>query len=238
MIAITSISPTHKNGDIQAKAVDSWINSGFTVYAFQSPQEVELMQDKYPKVNFIPTYRTMQKLFKAPYVSINAMIDFSRSMNFGSVMLINSDITIEKNIERLQYLYENSHKAMITLNRMDYKENIEQGVRYEGGMDAFIIPKSIYHIYPQSIYCMGQTWWDYWIQFTPIMSGFKVYRDPNPIIYHKEHAIQYNSAEWNRMTRYFQWENNFDLKQTDSGRVTRRVWELLQAEYARNKNLL
>lgn len=238
MIAITSISPTHTNGDVQLKAVKSWQDAGFKVYAFQAPHEVEIMKQQYPDVEFVPTYRTMQNLFKAPYVSINAMLDYSRSMNFPQIMIINSDIIIGENTDRLKHLYSNCDKAMIVLNRMDYKEDMSTGVRYEYGMDAFIIHRDYYHLYPQSIYCMGQTWWDYWIQYIAILKGKKVFRDTTPIIFHKEHPVQYNSAEWNRMTRYFQWENNFDLKQLDSGRITRRVWELLQIEYSKNTNLI
>ena len=245
MIAFTSISPTHRNGDMQQQAIKSWISAGLKVYAFQTPKECEAMASDYPEVTFVPTVRTMHRLFKAPYVSINAMIDYAKEHNLEAVMLINSDIIFGGSVDRLKYLFSNCHKAIVIMKRLDFDTDMSQAKRYDGGMDAFIVHSTFYDIYPQSIYCMGQTWWDYWMQYIPYMAGKFVYHELSPMIYHKVHPVQYNQAEWERMTRYFQWENNYDLgernKQTSvqkAGQVTSRIYDILQRAYHDSKNIL
>lgn len=210
MIACTSVSPTHKNGSIQLTALQSWRDHGFKVYCFQSPKEVEFLKPHYPDwVNWIPTHRTGEKQFKAPYVHINAFIDWAKD-NADSFLLINSDIVMKSTPERMKEIYDQAHKGLIVFNRWDYQQGNEAGAkRYDWGMDAFIFHKSFYQIYPQSPYVMGQTWWDFWIPYRTVIESINIMRVEDKALWHLEHPIQYNSAEWMHMVKYFQWENNF-----------------------------
>jgi hypothetical protein len=53
MIALTSISPKHINGDVQALAINSWTNLGLRVYSFNNANEISILKDKYKNVTFI-----------------------------------------------------------------------------------------------------------------------------------------------------------------------------------------
>ena len=124
-------------------------------------------------------------------------------------MIINSDIVMVGEASRYQELFNQSQRGLIVFNREDYDTEMEHSKRYDYGMDGFIFHKSFYHIYPQGVYAMGQTWWDFWIPFTTLKNEVSIFQVPDKLLFHKTHPIQYNSHEWMKMVRYFQWENDY-----------------------------
>jgi len=240
MIAVTSVSPTHKNGDIQLKALESWKAHGFEVYCFQSPSEVDFLAPHYPKwVNWVKTHRTAEKTFKAPYVHINAFIDWAKEKDLESFMIINSDIIMIGGEKKIKELWANSYRGLIVMNREDFDEDTNVSTRYEWGMDAFIFHKSFYDIYPQGVYAMGQTWWDFWVPYRTLKANIPIYQVQEKIIYHKKHAIQYNAAEWMRMVQYFQWENNYMYGNNRRPQIINdRVLSEIQTGFRKTKGMI
>ena len=45
------------------------------------------------------------------------------------------------------------------------------GKRYDLGFDGFFINKKWLHIFPQSILCLGQCFWDFWVPYQSILAG-------------------------------------------------------------------
>jgi len=205
-IAFTSISPRHHIGDAQLKAVESWQKAGFEVISINSPLEIEELKTKYP-IKFVQCYRTMEGLFKAPYVPISAFFDYAKEQKIEQFMLINSDISLSDG-GLIEPYWEKAKEGLVFANRFDH-DDFQRPQRYEYGFDVFIIHQDFYKLINQSMFCMGQTWWDYWLPYKFLKNNVPIHLITDPMFFHQRHPIQYSSKEWEVMTRHFQWIENY-----------------------------
>lgn len=208
MIFITSIAPQHINEGIQKIATDSWLQFGH-VYSMNSIEEVNLLEEHYPEVNFIPTNRTMELTYGKPYVSINAILDWCKEKHVKSVCIINSDIELRCDKDLIEKIENEIPNQVLMANRIDCKNG--QEYKFIDGIDMFFIHENFLKIFPQSMFALGQCHWDYWIPYTCAKSGVKASFIRNPIGYHKKHNQQYNHDSWAKTGRFFLWQS--DLKQ-------------------------
>lgn len=216
MYALTSISPKHTNNDIQLKAIESWIDLGMKVFSFNTPNEVELLQDKYKNVTFITTYRTAESTFVKPYVYVNAILDWAKEQKYNHFCIINSDIELKTDKDTIDRIKKYMEDNIVMCNRVNY-DNDYQGNLFLDGIDVFFIHRKYLNLYPQSMYTLGNTHWDYWIPYTATQKGIQVIFVKQDIAYHKNHAAQYNQDAWLKMGRFFQWENGLYQFNTTQG---------------------
>lgn len=207
MIACTSISPKHANNDIQLKAVNSWHDLGLKVYSFNCKKECEQLASMYPNVAFIETNRTMEHHFGKPYVQINAIFDWAKQQKEDYFCLINSDIELKTDKDTIVRIASEMNNSILMANRVNYDEDY-RGTQYLHGIDVFFIHKKWLDLYPQTIFCLGQCHFDYWIPFTASKHGVNIYFIKQDIAFHKNHNVQYSEENWNKTGRYFMWNND------------------------------
>jgi hypothetical protein len=202
--ALTSISPRHAIGDAQLHAVESWAACGLKVLSFNSPTEIDQLRERYPSVEFVPVHHTMEGVQKVPYVPISAFIEYAKRNALEQVMLINSDIAINDPNGLVENYCGRAKDGLIFANREDHNGD-GNGKRYIHGFDVFIIHSDYYHLITASMFCMGQTWWDYWVPWQFITAKVPVTLVKEPLFFHRAHPVQYSGQEWVRMTEHFQW---------------------------------
>lgn len=231
MIALTSISPTHTVGGAQLAAVKSWIDHGHDAISVNHSDEIAKLKPAYP-CDFMACYRTMEGTLKAPYVPINAFIDIAKAKRYPCIMLINSDIVLrdpEKVLDKYEKL---SEQGLILANRHDHNGDFNDPTLYPHGFDVFIVNAKWYHLVPQTLFAMGQTWWDYWLPYRFIMQGVPLFGVKEPIFLHQRHPVQYRQQEWERMTAHFQWLENYHMNKLINGRfaqqITNEVYRTIQ----------
>lgn len=212
MIALTSISPKHLNKGIQKIAVKSWMDLGMEVVSLNNASEIALLEKEYKGVKFVPTHRTMEVLFKRPLVNINAILDYAKEQEDDHFMIINSDIIIKDVYDMLPGIKERMETAVTMVKRRDFENDINHNEIFESGIDIFFIHKKFLHVFPQSIYCIGECWWDYWIPWTILQNNITLHKLNEPFAFHKKHNIQYDMYKWGWIAEYFKWENNIRNK--------------------------
>lgn len=210
MIAITSIPPVHKNGDHIQNCIATWFNQGYEVHSLNHKEEIEILAPLYPKVKFFPTQRTHKAILGKHYVLISALIDHAKDQDSEHFLFINADVEIYDPYKIQDKLKEWSNDAVIVMHREDYLDDVNMSSRYALGLDGFFINKKFLDIYPQSLMCMGQCFWDYWIPFKAKRSGVKVYSPTQSYLFHKEHTAQYNDANWRTFGEIFMHENGLE----------------------------
>jgi len=215
MIFCTSIAPSHKNEGIQKVAVDSWLKLGANVYSFNNEKEIEFLRKEYPKVNFIAVKKTGEHHYGKPYIFVDDIIDFGIEKK-SDICIINSDII-------LSALPKTKSDAIVISHRTDFIGEYPQMrnlKKYIYGIDVFFIPYKFLSIYPKSIYCLGQCWWDYWIPFVALKNKIPVFRIRENFAFHKLHPAQYNHENYKTTIDYFRIENKImignDQKLSDS----------------------
>lgn len=206
MIAITSIAPGHKNFDKQIIAVRSWIKAGYRVVSLNCPEEISQLKD-FKDVEFIPTHRHNQKIFKRPHVIASAIIDYLRDQKDEFNLILNSDVIIKEksNTEKIKEL---SKTGVVIMNRRDFDVSMDEDSTpvFEGGFDGFFINNRFLDIFPQTILCLGQCFWDYWIPYSVIQAGVKLYKFDEHYLFHQKHNVQYSHANWEKTGEIFRAE--------------------------------
>lgn len=212
MIAITSVSPTHIHADIQQVAIDSWVNLGFKCYSFNNKSEIKVLQEKYQNVSFVETNKTMENIFGRPYVSITAMIDWAKTQESDLFCLINSDIELANDPKLVDRIIKRATSSVIVSNRFDYTKSKKKLTQYLAGIDVFFLNKEQLSVYPQSLFCMGQCFWDYFIPFVALRNDYEVVMLQNQFALHKLHPAQYSHENWEKTANIFAIENNLPFK--------------------------
>jgi len=225
LIALTSISPRHRNVNAQLNAVNSWKAQGLRVISLNTASEISLLKGRYD-IEFVATNQTTEGLYKVPYVLISAFIDHAKSSKFESIMLINSDIILSGSVDKY---FEQCKSGLVFANRTDFSDNYQQQKTYPNGFDVFFIHSEYYGLFPKTLFAMGQTWWDYWLPYKFIKERVNIFLTKEPIFMHERHPIQYDGAEWIRMTRHFQWVENY-LDRARPQDVNNTVFRMIQAK--------
>ncbi len=221
MIAITSIAPGHKNFDNQQRAIQSWKDAGYKVISLNSEEEIEQLKDF--DVEFIPTKRHNKLIFGKPYVLVSAIIDYLKEIKSEYSLIINSDIIIKDSTGTTSKLKERSENGIIVMNRIDYVDDMAKGNIYDMGFDGFFINGKYLESFPQSILCLGQCHWDYWLPYVASINGVNILRQKEPYIYHKMHDIQYSRIDYKRTGEIFRAELGI-FKLSDVGQVNNYVF--------------
>jgi len=235
MIALTSISPKHIIEDAQLNAVNSWFPYCEKVVSFNHPTEIESLKKIYPKVEFVATERTLEHHFERKHVSVNALLDWAKAQKPNCFLLINSDIIIKCEKELIDGFIKKSETHVLIAHRNDFENDVNESdtTIYKAGIDAFFVHSNFINIYPQSIYSLGQTYWDYWIPYTAIKNKIPVILIKENCFYHKKHPAQYKLEQWVKMGRYFRLENDLTGMFTDSsnhlGRMSSYVYKTIMA---------
>lgn len=232
MICVTSISPGHKNFDSQLRAIESWRSHGYRVVSLNSNEEIEKLQLGFKEVDFIETARTNEVLFGKPYVIISAIIDHLKTRPEEHFLILNSDIIVNDEMGFTPTIRDISEKGIVIMNRRDFNDDMKDSKVYEMGFDGFFINKKWLNIFPQSILCLGQCFWDFWLPFQAVLAGVTIFKLNEPYLYHQRHAIQYSTADWKSTGEIFRGEagrmdkNIYGFK--DVQRVSAYVYNKIQ----------
>lgn len=199
MLIITSLSPNHKNKDLQIDCVKSWVPYG-KIFSLNTQEEINIIgKNNYPDVKFLVTDKTMEHLFKKTLVNISAFFDIAKAHS-QDLFIINSDIFI-KSLPQLP------PDGVTVFSRYDYRETMEESLLFKNGFDAFFIPQTFLHLYPPSLYAMGSCWWDFAVPYRFLINNVKLYYPASKRhLFHKWHENQYSYSEWLYVGEIFAWE--------------------------------
>jgi hypothetical protein len=218
MIAITSISPSHKNFDIQQRAINSWITAGYEVVSLNSHEEIEQLKG-FTGVKFIPTVRHNKKIFGKPYVIVSAIIDYLIEVKSEHSLIVNSDIIILDTDNTTEKLKQRSENEIIIMHRRDFEGDISKSQVYTLGFDGFFLNYKHLEVFPQTILCLGQCHWDFWLPYIASINGAKISALSETYLFHVTHGTQYTKENWKRTAEIFRAEIGM-LRHTNVGQVT------------------
>jgi hypothetical protein len=218
MISITSISPGHKNYSNQLKAVESWKEAGYEVVSMNAPEEIEVLKESFKDVKFISTHRHNKKIFEKPYVIVSALIDYLKDVKSEYSLIINSDIIIKDNGYTAK-LKELSNNGIVVFNRYDFDGDFQNINVFPNGFDGFFIQGKFLEALPQTLLCLGQCHWDYWLPYSASINGVNLIKPKEQYLFHERHNTQYSAENWRRTGEIFRSEIGM-LKYRDVGQVS------------------
>lgn len=167
--------------------------------------------------------RSAKALYGKPYVFIEDIFAHFLASDADRCIITNSDIELRDDGGALEaYL---AHDGIVIANRQDHNGDY-RGQTYLHGFDLFILTRQFVQSLPPSLFCIGQTWWDYWLPYRAIKQGIPIRIIKEPILWHHRHEQQHNGAQWARMTEHFCWVEGYKAKSPSN--VTAEVYQLIR----------
>lgn len=193
--ALTSMSPSPAARDVQRAAVESWINAGCEVVAFQSLDEVgAFAPSDWPGVRFVPV-PTDGTPFGRSFVPIRTMLQWAEvNLNLdGHALLINADCELLASAEKLRGLATAAADGLCYLQKHDTSGG--QAVPEINGIDGFIFRLGALH-FPETWLACGKPAWDWVLPWVCWDEGRPLVSPAFPTLLHRKHDVRWNKDEW------------------------------------------
>ncbi|NJO46845.1 MAG: glycosyltransferase [Oscillatoriales cyanobacterium RM2_1_1] len=200
LIVVTSIAPG--NLETQTAAIASWQGLGFSVISLNAPEEIQQIQSVYPTVKFQAATRTAQAQAGKPLVYLDDLIKCLQDSNSQVCGIINADIQLKAGSDFLDFILENSKNAVVFGSRVEVKLAAEiagatiAGRVYDKGFDFFFFDPEFLTELPNSLFCLGLPWWDFYIPLIAIQKQWRLKQLITPVAYHVHHAVNYSNENW------------------------------------------
>jgi len=198
----TSLAPG-RTDQLQRLAVDSWRAAGFSVVSVNVPTEIELLRSSFPDVEFVAAARSGQKIAGKP---VPFLIDLLRAAaarpgNAAIVGTINADIVLRAGTRLHDTVDDSVGPGVIMLPRVDIPDisripsglenpNPAISIGYDGAFDARPLVEQI----PDSAYCLGMPFWDYWLPMMAILKAWPLSAIASPEAFHQDHRTTWNQT--------------------------------------------
>jgi glycosyltransferase involved in cell wall biosynthesis/ADP-heptose:LPS heptosyltransferase/tetratricopeptide (TPR) repeat protein len=195
IVIATSIAP--KEIDKQVKAINSWHKLGFEVISVNNPDEIEILREHFPLVNFVEAKRNAKELLGKPYIYIDDILEQLKTAGCNICGIVNSDIFLVANENTLSVIRKEAENSFVYGSRVevDSLDNLN-GELYDRGFDFFFFDKSLIELFPKSDFCIGATWWDYWLPLVSILTQCRTRMFVTPFAAHVRHRYKWDEKQW------------------------------------------
>ena len=186
----TSIVPGGRI-DIQAAAVKSWLDMGFTVTSLNSPEEIDGLRNTIPRVEFAAQMRTGKLEAGKPVIYISDILHHLKQSGETIVGIVNSDIYLPPNPNLITYIEGHAKGGLLFGPRQEVPEfGSSEGKMDPFGFDYFFLDPEILRVWPETRFCLGMPFWDLWFPLVPIFAGVPAKKLISPIARHIPHPTQ------------------------------------------------
>ncbi|UCG46527.1 MAG: glycosyltransferase [Phycisphaerales bacterium] len=191
----TSIGP--KGIARQAAAIQTWQKLGFHVVSLNCAKEIATLHRSFPGVEFVRTARDAGEKFGRPLVYFDDVMDYLRACDSQLCGIINSDIFVVGDEAVTRFIQEQAAGSLVYGSRTDVDSlAVLNGRVYHEGFDFFFFDRSIIPHLPESDFCIGLPWWDYWLPLIMTMEGVPMKRFVAPFAYHLRHGAKWSGEHW------------------------------------------
>ena len=190
IVVATSIAP--KRIQLQRMAIDTWLKAGFKVVSLNIQEEVEMLKQDFPDIEFHIVKRSAKEEYGKPYIYIDDFMRFLSNTDYKVCGIINSDIHF-KGIKDdfINRIYEEALGSLVYGHRVDVHNINDSNGTVSNGVDYFFFDKNLIKIYKDNGLCMGQPAWDWWMVCVAAAAKKQTKRILNQIAYHEIHPQEW-----------------------------------------------
>ncbi|MCK4292792.1 MAG: glycosyltransferase [Planctomycetes bacterium] len=198
----TSIAP--RRIEAQIEAIESWIKLGFDVVSINCAEEIESLREFFPEVRFVRPQRDAREAFGKPLIYFDEFLEYFRESGYRICGIVNSDIHLVADEGIISFIKSEAENCLIYGSRTDVDSlDHPEGEVYQDGFDFFFFDRSLISCYPESEFCIGMPWWDYWAPLIPAVEGFQTKRLVSPFAYHIRHTCEWEKEKWLFLAKRF-----------------------------------
>jgi glycosyltransferase involved in cell wall biosynthesis len=186
----TSIAPV--NIDLQKAAIRSWQNLGFKVISINCAEEIALLRDDFTGVLFVEASRNAYAEIGRPLIYLGDILSALQQTVCQVCGILNSDIFLSADSDFVNFIAETVGAGLLFGSRIDIDsmENLD-GEKFIYGFDFFFFNKAVLKALPESGFCIGVPWWDYWVPFVPLIRGIPCKELISPVAFHVNHETKW-----------------------------------------------
>lgn len=186
----TSIIP--RNLELQRAAIDSWLKLGFKVISLNSAEEAVIVSHNFPDIPVKIVNRTAVSSTGKPYVYFDDVRNALGSEQSDICGIVNSDIFLNADSGFAEFISKSVGKGLLFGSRIDVDSMTDlDGKKFIYGFDYFFFSKNVFEIFPESEFCLGVPWWDYWAPFVPLLKGIHCKELISPVAFHVKHETKW-----------------------------------------------
>lgn len=186
----TSIIP--RNFELQRIAIDSWLRLGFKVISLNSADEAKAVTHQFPDIPIKIVDRSAEVETGKPYIyfdDVCAALFTEKSEVCG---IINSDVLLRADYGFAEFVVGTVGNGLLFGSRLDV-DSFEgtDGEKFIYGFDFFFFNREVLTLFPETNFCLGVPWWDYWAPLVPMLKGIPCKELISPIAFHPKHETKW-----------------------------------------------
>jgi hypothetical protein len=193
----TSLAPGRKD-KVQADALASWRQVGFEIISVNAEREIAALKDDFADVVFIAAPRTGEKVAGKPVPMIVDMLRAARQAGGKLVGVINADIVLRPVPGLVDVLAQNTTGSLVMLPRVDVSDTADfrpkGDEKFSVGYDGFFIDAGLVDQIPDSPFCLGMPFWDYWLPMIALLKDWPLKTIAAPVALHAQHDTKWDQA--------------------------------------------
>lgn len=193
--ALTSLSPASSSEASQRAAILSWRRAGLIPISFNRPNEISSLAQRYD-IDFFALDDATESVFGQSFVPIHIMVEWA-NCNGSSVIIINADIELDLTPQQMRRFQLHGSNGLVYFVRWNHDGVLSRASREAWGIDAFLFHGRNRDVIADSILCMGQPWWDYWLPAMFARSDRPIYAVEHPVAFHRNHPRAWSDTTWN-----------------------------------------
>jgi hypothetical protein len=199
----------------QADCVASWLAAGFKVLSVNVADEIPVLVERYPQVEFVSVERDARAVAGRPTPLIDDLLRVLARQTQTIVGIVNADLCMAVTDNWADYIRPAIKSSILIGHRLDLGSWSTQsgqlqatGIPYTGGFDLFFFERdAIAKFLPADggpwCFSIGMPWWDFWLPVALALQGYRVAMLEKLIAGHLIHPIKYDPASWEYMAAQF-----------------------------------
>jgi hypothetical protein len=174
----------------QKYCLQSWLEHASEVVAVQTAEDIQILQQHFPEVQFVETKLTGEFLYQLPNrVRIKALVDQ------GPGLLINSDIKVSSTKSEFAKDWKPSSRQLSVGIRYDFDGPGKPKKLNSHGIDAYLITEEVMKRLPDVGFVIGVSVWDYWFIWHMMCERFQIKAKTTPGLLHLRHPVNWSEVD-------------------------------------------
>jgi hypothetical protein len=202
-ISVTTSLVPGRDVELQLAAITSWKHHGFHVTSINAQSEIIDVGKQFPNVSVVTAERTGEKVAGKPLPFVVDLLRIASAQHPGAdvVGFMNSDIILRPQANLASILADSGTSSAILLPRVDIPDLKSTATfsptgreTYSIGYDGIFLPPRMIASIPDSLFCIGMPFWDYWLPLMLILQGHDVKAIASPVALHVQHATRWDQS--------------------------------------------
>lgn len=195
-ITVATSLPLTGDRQLLHTTLGSWQQSGFRIVSFNTPEEIAVLNTRYPQVEFVPVPRTAMQKYGKPGIYLHDILTYLLKHGSAVCGIIESDILLA-NCGLAAYVSKEASGCLLYGDRVKITTvDSPSAPELPDYLGFVFFDREFVSRCPHEEFCLGLPWWDYWLVIFAAVSKIPLKKISTPLAYHSLHSSLSTSEDW------------------------------------------